>query len=130
GLMVILGVLVGVLVLLGLGCGAWALLHNSGNNAPAASGTTAATHKTTAAPRASATVPLVSARCEVVTKRPTIQQTRDFLEGEGFEVNREDVPGPRNRVVEVTPCQAPKGSTITVKVGNGQRASAPAGSAT
>ena len=43
----------------------------------------------------------------------------------GFEVTRVDVPGPRNRVVEVTPCQAPKGSTITVKVGNGQRPTAP-----
>ena len=61
-------------------------------------------------------------------KGPTFQQTRDFLEAKGFEVNRVDVPGPRNRVVEVTPCEAPKGSTITVKVGNGQRPTAPASS--
>src|SRR5207248_1340309 len=72
-------------------------------------------------PRASATAPLVSARCDVVSKGPTFEQTRDYLEGQGFKINREEVPGPRNRVVEVTPCEAPRGSTITVKVGNGQR---------
>jgi len=65
----------------------------------------------------------------VVSKGPTFEQTRDYLEGQGFKINREDVPGPRNRVVEVTPCEAPRGSTITVKVGNGQRGgSAPASS--
>jgi len=130
GLLVILGSLIGVLVLLGLGCGAWALFHNSGNNTPGAAGTTApASRQTTGQPRASATAPLVSARCDVVSKGPTFEQTRDYLEGQGFKINREEVPGPRNRVVEVTPCEAPRGSTITVKVGNGQRGgSAPASS--
>jgi len=127
GTMVILGTLIGVLVLLGLGCGAWALLHNSGNNKPAAVGSPT-TGRTTAAPQPSLTGPLVSARCDVVKKGPTFDQTKEFLEGQGFQVSRQDVPGSRNRVLEVTPCEAPKGSTITVKVGNGQRASAPAAS--
>jgi eukaryotic-like serine/threonine-protein kinase len=129
GLLVILGTLIGVLLLLGLGCGAWALFHNSGNNTPTATGTrTPGTQQTTSTPKATATGPLVSARCDVVPKSPTFEQTRDYLEGQGFKINREDVPGPRNRVVEVTPCEAPKGSTITVKVGNGQRPSGPASS--
>ena len=79
-------------------------------------------------PRTSSTGELISTRCDLVSKGPTFQQTHDFLVGKGFEVTRVDVPGPRNRVVEVTPCQAPKGSTITVKVGNGQRPTAPASS--
>ncbi len=124
GPLILLTVLAAVVVLLTL-FGAWALLHNSGNNGAQGGGTPTGNTKTTAStPRA--TGPLVSARCDVVSRGPTFEQTRKFLVDQGFEVKREDVAGPRNKVIQVTPCEAPKGSTITVKVGNGQAAGAPA----
>ncbi len=123
--LIILGVLVGVLVLLGGVVTVWALTQGGGKS-PAAGGTTPTAAKSSATPRPTLTGPLVSARCEVVPKGPTFDQTRDYLEKQGFTVKREDVPGPRNRVVKVTPCEAPKGATITVQVGNGQSGNAPA----
>jgi hypothetical protein len=116
--MIILGVLVGAVLLLGGVCGGWYLLHNSGNNA-ANSGSTPTANKTTSQPSPTLTGPLIDNKCDLA-KGATFERVRDVLQGMGFKVQRQDVAGPRDKVVEVTPCQAPKGATITVKVGNGQ----------
>jgi serine/threonine protein kinase len=115
---IILGVLVAALLLLGGVCGGWFLLHNSGNKHNTAGGTPTA-NKTTGQPSPTLTGPLIDNSCEKA-KGNSFERVRDVLKDMGFKVERQDVPGPRNRVVEITPCQAPKGATITVKVGNGQ----------
>jgi hypothetical protein len=125
--MIILGVLVGALLLLGGVCGGWYLLHNSGNNTAGAGGTPSGRQATTGQPSPALTGPMVDARCDIASNHPKFKDTKDFLEKEGLKVNREDVPGPKDRVVEVTPCQAPKGATITVRVGNGKAGGATPG---
>jgi serine/threonine-protein kinase len=118
--MIILAVLIGVLLLLIGGFVGWQLLHNTGGGAtPTSSSTATGTAHASAQPSPTLTGQPVSTFCDEA-KGHTFERVRDVLKKDGFKVKREDVPGPRDRVVEVTPCEAPKGATITVRVGNGQ----------
>jgi hypothetical protein len=129
---IILGVLVGALLLLGAVCGGWLLLHNSGNTAASPGSTPSANRQTTGQPTPTLTGPLIDNKCELA-KGHTFEDVNKVLKDMGFKVDRQDVAGAKNRVVEITPCQAPKGATITVKVGNGKGGGgggAPATSAT
>jgi hypothetical protein len=118
--LVILAVLVSLLVLLGVGFVAWNLLNRTGGPAnPTATGTPANNRQTTGQP--TATGRLVSTFCKDARGR-TWGKVESVLKADGFQPNRVDVPGPLNRVVELTPCQAVRGSVVTVKVGNGQPA--------
>jgi eukaryotic-like serine/threonine-protein kinase len=126
---VILGVLIGALVLLLLVCGGgWLLMHNS-NNAGGTGGPTP-----TSAPQSSArpspTAQLIPIDCINAKRNHTYEDVRRVLAQQGFKVVRQDVPGKKNIVVEVTPCEAARGDTVTVKVGNGQPAGAPTDTAT
>ena len=106
GPVILLGVLIGVLVLLGVGLGAWALLGKDKRGAGAAD---------QAPPNPAVTdLPCDWARTH------TDEQVRNQLVKDGFTVNQEATPGRAGSVVDVTPCQARPGATITVKVGNGQ----------
>jgi serine/threonine-protein kinase len=123
---VILGVLVGALVLLLLVCGGgWLLTHQSSNGAtgPGSSPTPTGVPATTARP--SPTARLIPIDCEHAKQGHSFEQVRKVLVEQGFKVVRQDVPGRRNIVVEVTPCEAARGDTVTVKVGNGQATGAP-----
>jgi eukaryotic-like serine/threonine-protein kinase len=126
--MIILGGLVAALVLLGVVCGGWFLLHNTGNKNNAGGNGTPTTNRTTAAPTPTLTGPLIDNKCELA-KGHTFEDVDRVLKDMGFKVDRQNVAGPKNRVVEVTPCQAPKGATITVKVGNGQNGGGAGGAA-
>ncbi len=112
---ILLGTLVGVLLLLGVGLGAWALLHGTGNDRAGTAGTRTGGPATTAAT-------LTDLQCDKA-KNYSYETVRKTLEDEHFKVKRQDVPGPRGEVVDITPCQARPGDTITVKVGNGQTTS-------
>jgi len=123
--MIILATLLGVLVLMGAVCGGWYLLHNK-SGSTTTGGTPTGNQQTTGRSTPSPTGELIDARCDIAQKdHPTFQQTKDFLEGKGLKVTRENVPGPQGRVVDVSPCKAPKGATVTVKVGNGQAGGGP-----
>ncbi len=127
--MVILAVLIGLLVLLVLGALGWQLMHNAGGTPRTATTTgTPANNatQTSTGPSTSATGKLVSTFCEEAKGRQ-YSVVANILKRDGFRVDRQDVPGPKNLVVELTPCQAPLGSVVTVKVGNGQPAPAGAG---
>jgi hypothetical protein len=50
------------------------------------------------------------------------EKVKADLEAADYEVVRRDVPGlGRGRVVDVAPCQAPKGTPVTVQVATGKR---------
>src|SRR5205807_2953667 len=102
---IILAVLVGSLVLLGAVCGGWFLLHGTGDKHNAAgTGGTPTANQTTGKP--TPTVSLIDNKCELA-KGHTFEDVNRVLKDMGFKVDRQDVAGPRNQVVEVTPCQAP-----------------------
>ena len=123
--MVILGALIAVLVVLGLCLAGWQIYRNvsgTGSGSPTATGApNTAPQQTAGHPSATQTGKLVSTFCEDAKGRPYSRVERG-LKQDGFQVNRQDVPGPDNLVVEITPCRAVKGTVITVKVGNGQPA--------
>jgi serine/threonine-protein kinase len=125
---VILSVLIGALVLLLLICGGgWLLTHKSNTGA---NGGSTPTRTSAPAPTAqpSATGQLIPIDCVDAKRNHTYEQVRRVLAEQGFKVVRQDVPGRRNIVVEVTPCEAAKGDVVTVKVGNGQPAGGPTAS--
>jgi eukaryotic-like serine/threonine-protein kinase len=126
--MVILGVLIGALVLLVLAAIGWQVMRNAGGR-PNTSTTTGTPHnpQNSTGPSTSTTGKLVSTFCEDAKGRE-YGVVAAILKRDGFQVDRQEVPGRRNIVVEITPCQAPLGSVVTVKVGNGQQP--PAGSGT
>jgi hypothetical protein len=124
--MVILGILVGVLLLIGLGFVGLKVYQtvsgtpaNHPTTAPANTGTPAGN---TGGPSASSSGQLVSTFCEDAKGRQYSTVER-ILKRDGFKPKRQDVPGPKDIVIELTPCQAVRGSTVTVKVGNGQPSS-------
>ena len=121
--MVILGALIAVLVVLGLCLAGWQIYRNvsgTGSGSPTATGApNTAPQQTAGHPSATQTGKLVSTFCEDAKGRPYSRVERG-LKQDGFQVKRQDVPGPDNLVVEITPCQAVKGTVVTVKVGNGQ----------
>lgn len=130
--MVILGILVGVLLLIGLGFVGLKVYQtvsgtpkNHPSTAPANTGTQGGNGSSGGA-SASPTGQLVSTFCDDAKGRPYANVER-ILKRDGFKPQRQDVPGPKDVVVELTPCQAVRGSTVTVKVGNGQPASSGGG---
>jgi eukaryotic-like serine/threonine-protein kinase len=122
--MVILGILIGVLVLIGLGCVGLQVYRNVSNSTgtghPTATGGTGTTQPTSR-PSASQGGALVSTYCDDAKGRPWVA-VRDGLKRDGFQPKRVDVPGRRDVVTDITPCEAVRGSVITVHVGNGQPA--------
>jgi hypothetical protein len=121
--MIILAVLIGVLLLLVAGCVGWQLLHNTSGTGNQPQHSPAPGTSTQASAQPSATGKLISTFCNDA-KGHTFDKVQSVLKKDGFKVKREDVPGERDRVVEVTPCEAPLGSTVTVRVGNGKSAGA------
>ncbi len=121
---VILGVLIGALVLLLLVCGGGWLLTHRGNNTAGPGGSPTPTAPATTA-RPSSTARLIPIDCENAKRNHTYEQVRRVLAEQGFKVVRQDVPGRKNIVVEVTPCEAARGDPVTVKVGNGQGTGGP-----
>jgi hypothetical protein len=125
--MVILAILIGVLLILGLGCVGWQVMRNT-SGTPNAHNTTAGTTNTNngqtqgggqTGPTQGGSGPLVSTFCDDAKGRQWDVVQR-ILKRDGFQPKRVDVPGPKDVVVELTPCQAQRGSVVTVKVGNGQ----------
>jgi serine/threonine-protein kinase len=130
GLVVVAVVLAVLLVLGGGGLGVWYLTRTSSNppggggsgqtSAPATTGDTD--------PTASAGTKLIS--CEGIKTRQ-VSFARRELEDAGYKVTVQQVNGPRNRIVEVTPCgRVPVGSEVTIKVGNGNPVTGPSADTT
>jgi hypothetical protein len=121
--MVILGVLIGVLVLLGLGCVGLQVYRNVSNTSgnPTQNATTGHTGgpTRTGQPSTSPTGQLVSTFCDDAKGR-SFPAVSNGLKRDGFKVDRQEVPGPRDIVRDITPCEAVRGTTVTVHVGNGQ----------
>jgi eukaryotic-like serine/threonine-protein kinase len=122
--MVILGILIGVLVLIGLGCVGLQVYRNVSNNHTTGNGnpTGTGTVQPTMGPSGSPGGALVSTYCDDAKGRPWVA-VRDVLKRDGFQPKRVDVPGRRDVVTDITPCEAVRGSVITVHVGDGQPAS-------
>jgi eukaryotic-like serine/threonine-protein kinase len=107
----LIGALAGVVVvLLGLGIGAWALLGNHGGGGSPTNGAT---------PTQQGGGQLVDLQCDQLVFRQA-NYVEDRLRQNGFKTQRvEKSGGKRNQVTKVDPCQAPAGATITITVSTG-----------
>jgi serine/threonine-protein kinase len=116
---IILGLLIGLLVLLLLIGVLVALSRTSGDTGSTDPGNAQVTQTQSATRGTGGTgsAQLVDLPCNAAKGR-SYTQVKQELEGAKFKVQRVDVTGAANRVVSI-PCQAAKGSTVQVQVGNG-----------
>jgi hypothetical protein len=92
----------------------------TGTSAPADPGTTRPTNPVNPANQAGGNSPAAAADvgCDKLRGRP-VKEVSTELAKRGYNVDQRSAPGVKSRVLDVTPCRAAPGDTITLTVGNG-----------